>query len=168
MAKAGVVVVYCADTSALIDMKNSYPMATFRTLWGNVSQLVAAGRFIAPPQVLEELERGDDELTTWARNNRGMFRSASQALFDKAKEVLGRFPDLVDRDKPHEDADPYVVALAAIESEGQMSLIDPAIMVVLTQEHRRIGKSRIPHAAEGFGLECIGPIQLLAKEGWQF
>jgi hypothetical protein len=97
-----------------------------------------------------------------------MFRSASQALFDKAKEVLARFPDLVDRDKPHEDADPYVVALAAIESEGQMSLIDPATFVVLTQEHRRVGKSRIPHAANGLGIECIGPTELLAREGWQF
>jgi hypothetical protein len=56
MATAGVVVVYCADTSALIDMKNTYPMATFRTLWRNLSELVETGRFIAPPQVLEELD----------------------------------------------------------------------------------------------------------------
>jgi len=167
VAEAGVVV-YCADTSALIDMKNTYPMSTFRTLWKNFGDLVTSGRLIAPPQVLEELERGDDELTAWARGHRDMFRPTSQGLFDKAKEVLRRFPDLVDQNKGHEDADPYVVALAALESEGQMRLIEPAIYVVLTQEHRRVGKSRIPHAAAGLGFECIGPTRLLANEGWEF
>ena len=161
-------VVYCADTSALIDMKNTYPMATFRTLWRNVAELVEAGRLIAPPQVLEELERGDDELTDWARANRSMFRSSTQELIDKTKEVLTRFSDLVDRNKEREDADPYVVALAVLLSEGQMELLEPVTGVVLTQEHRRIGKSRIPHAAAGFGLACIGPAQLLQDEGWEF
>jgi Domain of unknown function (DUF4411) len=161
-------VVYCADTSALIDMKNTYPFATFRTLWKNFGDLVDSGRLIAPPQVLEELERGDDELTTWARGHRAMFRASSQELLDKAKAVLQRFPDLVDRNKEHEDADPYVVAQAALENEGQLSLLKPATCQVLTQEHRRIGKSRIPHAAAALGLECIGPTRLLAQEGWEF
>jgi len=43
----------------------------------------------------------------------------------KAKEVLRRYPDLVDRNKEHEDADPYVLALAALESEGRLKLIEP-------------------------------------------
>jgi len=152
----------------LIDMKNTYPLETFPTLWRNLGDLVTGGRLIAPPQVLEELERGDDVLTAWARAHRTMFRRSSQELFDKAKDVVARFPDLVDRNKEHEDADPYVVALAALESEGQQSLLTPATCVVLTQEHRRIGKSRIPHAAAGLGLDCIGPTQLLANENWEF
>jgi Domain of unknown function (DUF4411) len=164
----GAAVIYCADTSALIDMKNTYPMDTFRTLWTKVKALVEAGRLIAPPQVLEELERGDDELTDWAQDNRAMFRGSTQELVDKTKEVLARYPALVDPNKEHEDADPYVVALAALENVGQMSLLEPTKCVVLTQEHRRIGKSRIPHAAAGFGLECIGPTQLLADERWEF
>jgi hypothetical protein len=123
---------------------------------------------IAPPQVLEELERGDDELTTWAHDHRSMFRSSTQELLDKAREVLQRFPDLVDRNKEHEDADPYVVAQAALENEGQLNLLAPTRCQVLTQEHRRIGKSRIPHAAAGFDLDCIGPTQLIAQEGWEF
>ena len=133
-------VVYCADTSALIDMKNTYRMATFRTLWRNLENLVADGRLIAPPQVLEELERGDDELTDWARINRKMFRASTQELVDKTRDVVSRFPDLVDRNKEHEDADPYVVALAVVESEGQMDLLEPSTYVVLTQEHRRIAE----------------------------
>jgi Domain of unknown function (DUF4411) len=144
-------------------------MATFPSVWRNMAALVEAGRLLAPHAVLEEIRRGDDELVEWADSHRHMFRATDQTLLDKVKEVLRQFPDLVDPLKEEEDADPYVVAQAILEVEGQTDLLkEPTMCGVVTQEHRRLGRTRIPHACSHYAIECFDFRELFKRENWQF
>jgi hypothetical protein len=159
---------YCADTSALFDLKEHWQMAVFPSLWTRIDVLIEEGRLLAPHAVLEEIRRGDDELVAWANERAMMFRPVTAAVLGKAKEVLARFPELVDPLKQHEDADPYVVAQALLDvQQDQASLFGRrTTCAVLTQEHRRIGRIRIPHACGGFGIECFDFRELFRREGW--
>jgi hypothetical protein len=159
---------YCADTSALFDLKEHWQMGVFPSLWTRIDRIVAEGRLFAPQAVLEEIRRGDDELVAWATSRPGMFRPLSAEVLLKAKEILARFPDLVDSTKRHEDADPYVVAQAVLEGESPGDLLSPpSICAVLTQEHRRIGRIRIPHACAAYGIECFDFRELFRRESIQ-
>lgn len=55
-------IVYCIDTSALIDLNRMYSRDIFPTLWRRLGDLVKSGRLFAPLEVLREVEKGDDEL----------------------------------------------------------------------------------------------------------
>ena len=61
---------YCFDTSAFIDLRNSYPNDVFSTLWDNIASLISSGHLISPYQGLRELEQKDDGLLGWAREQR--------------------------------------------------------------------------------------------------
>lgn len=160
---------YCFDTAALIDLKGYWSMASFPSVWRSLEGLVDEGRALSPHAVLEEIRRGDDELVMWSRAHPQMFRPTDPALLQRTREVLGWFPDLVDASKEHEDADPYVVAQALLEQEGQLSISsDPVSCAVITQEHRRIGRVRIPHACQGYSLECFDVREVIRREGWTF
>ena len=52
---------YCADTSALFDLKEHWQMGVFPSLWTRIDRIVAEGRLFAPQAVLEEIRRGDDD-----------------------------------------------------------------------------------------------------------
>jgi hypothetical protein len=159
---------YCIDTSALIDFKDRYPQAVFSTLWGKMEQLVEDDRLIAPHDVLEELKRGDDEITTWAKRHSKMFRQQDATLLRQASDVLRQVPDLADPNKAGAHADPFVVALAFIEHERGQSLLFEYSCVVVSHEGKSKGRRRIADACSHFGLECIILPTLFTREGWSF
>ena len=80
-----------------------------------MSQL-AKDHIYFPPEVVHELERGSsggppvDPALAWVRQHRSACERT--ARWETVKTVLQRVPDLLDADNPHEQADPYVVALA--------------------------------------------------------
>jgi len=159
--------VYCADTSAFIEFKILYPIATFPGLWKRLETLIGWERLVAPHAVLEEIERGDDELVEWSRGHRAMFKQDTEDLVNKVKEILEPFPDLVDESKEVEDADPWVVALAVLE-DGRGDLLVMRKCAVITQEHRRMGRSRIPIVCDRQGIECFDWREVFKREGWKF
>jgi len=64
--------IYCIDTSGLIDLGRRYPERVFGALWREIERLINRGRLIAPREVLRELQRGDDEMYTWAKKHERM------------------------------------------------------------------------------------------------
>jgi hypothetical protein len=85
------------------------------TVLNGFSELAEAGSLMFPPEVLGELERGaasaePDPPLVWARKHRE--QAEKPASFETVKAVLKVVPDVLDPDAPHEQADPYVLALA--------------------------------------------------------
>lgn len=108
---------YCIDTNALIDLwRRLHPPDIFPSLWEKIEALIHDGRFIAPREVLNELEKVDDDLLKWAKKHRTIFRDLEIDQQEHVKDRLSIFPNLVDIDKTIPDADPFVIALAMTES----------------------------------------------------
>jgi len=156
--------IYCIDASSLIKLKQDFPRAVFPSVWKRVEQLVVDTRLIAPDEVARELEP-DDELRPWAKQHKKMFRRINQQQLHSAQEVMAEFPALAKPGKFGPAADPFVVALARIESQPADSLFKKAACVVVTEER---GPQSIQGACRHFQIACATLIELFQREGWVF
>ncbi len=164
-------IVYCVDTSALIDLKWWYPEDVF-AVWDELGKLVTSRRLIAPRQVLEELKRKDDTLLKWVMKHRRMFCSLDEGQIAALQEVESRFPDLVDHMKQIPDADPFVVGLAVARqrARSQDDLFTTHEHVVVTQEKLSApgGRRRIPNVCQAYGVRWLPLIEMFRCEKWRF
>lgn len=83
--------VYCIDTSALIDGWKDYPPENFG-VWNNINDLINENRLISPYHVLDELEVGGDDLFTWCKE-KNFFCSPTGETPRIVTEILTNFPD---------------------------------------------------------------------------
>jgi len=167
-------IVYCIDSSALIDLRILYRRSTFPRLWSDMTGLVQSGRLIAPRQVWAEI-RKDNELPSWVRlrDNRRMFLRLKASGAQVAGNIINQFPGLVDMDKETTDADPFVIAIAITKSREQQDLLNPRRYVVVTSEEPHPhGKPHIPDVCRAMGVDCMFGYRVLGdlfeKEGWSY
>ena len=101
------------DANAIIDLKQ----VRVRELWDlflRLQQRVGDGDICIPREVIDEVGRvrHPDGPGTWAEGMRGRQHYPIEADPKIIKNLLRTMPNLLDSEKDHEDADPYVVALA--------------------------------------------------------
>lgn len=170
--------VYCIDTSALINLKQHYPSRIFPGVWQALARLVEQGRLIAPTEVREEVNRGNDELAPWLLENKAMFEEATLSRYlDKYQWVIAHYPALVDATAEHEQADPHIIALVLHKRSGQASYLTPANRVIVSESgnveyvvvsDESLKPNKIPTVCHALGIECIKHRDLLTREKWRF
>ncbi len=63
---------YCFDTSVFIHAAlRAYPQINFPSFWNNLDTLIQSGNVVCPKAVLNELEKKDDDLLSWAKMRAG-------------------------------------------------------------------------------------------------
>jgi hypothetical protein len=144
-----------------VDLK-WYFLEVFPSLWGDMENLISEGRLIAPREVLAELmQYGDkeDTLLRWAKAHRRMFVDLDEEQQQMVLTVNRDFPNLVDRDKTTEDADPFLVALAKSRGCG-----------VVTQERPTVPpkRPRIPNVCEKYEVKCVSLKDFFMEQGWKY
>jgi hypothetical protein len=139
----------------------------FPGVWNRISDLAKARRLISPVAVQRELKGKADEVLQWAKMRKRVFVRLDLVQQRIVREILARFPDFVDPNKPVPEADPFVIALALARNR-QVGLL-PAEWVVVTQEKLRpSGRPRIPNVCAAFDLRCIDILELFRQENWTF
>lgn len=58
---------YIFDTNIFIRSKNEMPMETWPTFWTRMRELIEAGHIRSSIEVKKEINRGNDELTSWIK-----------------------------------------------------------------------------------------------------
>ena len=107
---------YSFDTSAFIDgWERYYPPDIMPDLWEDLSSMIENGTIIITERVYEELQRHDNELSDWIALNKVCIVKLDENQISKAKELLGKYPKLVDVKKLLH-ADTWVVTLAITEN----------------------------------------------------
>ncbi|WPM32906.1 DUF4411 family protein [Hydrogenobacter sp. T-2] len=154
-------VVYIVDTSALIDLKDKYPMDIFEGLWKEIEKLCKFRRFIAPEEVRKEIR--DDGLIKWLRKSDMLFISPDSEQVEKVKEILSKHISLA-KEEGKANADPWLIALAIVRVRSQLF---KGKHVILTQESKTKA-NRIPAVAKEYGIECYDLIELFRSERWKF
>lgn len=130
--------VWVIDTSSLLAIDEECSAAEARAAYALMTRLVEEGRLVWPPQVEEELSRGNpDEPTRWAQEN----QTGKQApTFDLVQDVMAKAGNVVDKHKAEEDADAYVLALALrVVGDGRR-------ICVVTNDYRD-GRGRLSMAS---------------------
>jgi hypothetical protein len=156
---------YSVDTSTLMDWQaRFYPTDVFPGLKARIEGLIGEGRLQAVALVQEEINAiGTPEMRTWAADQTGLYVPPDPALQAQATQIQIRYPDLVDVNNLHEQADPYVIALAKQRN-----------WIVVSQEtsahEKRNPRKRyyIPDVCRDLGISCINLLGLMRREGWSF
>lgn len=60
---------YLFDTNIFIRSKNEMPMHIWPTFWTRMTELIKSGVVFSCEKVKQEIERGNDELTIWIKDN---------------------------------------------------------------------------------------------------
>lgn len=160
---------YLLDANVLIQAKNFYyRFDIFPAFWDWLDSEKQKGTLASIVPVYEELTRGTDELSKWAkeRQHTGWFLpvddEATQREFsDIAAWVMGsHFKDQA-KTEFLSVADPWLVARAATMGctiVTHEKMLDPTI--------RR--KVKIPNVCDAFGVECIDTFDLMNNLGARF
>ncbi len=150
---------YIFDSGPFIDLKN-YPIDIFTTLWDNILQMIKNGDIISSSEVLRELENYDDEIATWAKTQKKIFKKPSINEIETVKIILAKHPDLVKQEnvlsgKPY--ADPFVIAQAKHNN-----------CILVHREKYKPNAHKIPNVCQTFNVKEISLFDFFRLEKWKF
>ena len=60
---------YLLDTNIFIRSKNEMPIGIYQSFWQKLAVLAQNGKIFSSVKVKEEIERGNDDLKQWCREN---------------------------------------------------------------------------------------------------
>lgn len=151
---------YCLDTNALIQPWNSYySMKLCPDYWSILDQLAHRKLIFCTTEVHREISRIDDELSKWIKLRSHLFRDVSDGVQQRLREVLQKFPRLVDSTKDRSMADPWVIAHALAEN---------ATVVTKERASESPKRIKIPDVCDHFGVRWINDFQFVTEIGIRF
>ncbi|MFH1849337.1 MAG: DUF4411 family protein [archaeon] len=161
---------YIMDTSSLIELNRRYPIDVFPSLWKNVEELINKGMLISHREVLKEISVKDDALKKWAVKQKNLFRDTDEKQAAIVKEILKKYPSLINSDGELSGADPFIIALAVSLDDGKQKTLVPTSKskIIVTEEKLRGAKIRIPYVSKEYSIDCINMIEMCRAEGWKF
>ena len=151
--------IYSVDSSALIHgWRRVYRPKNFGIVWDHLGALAEEGRLRASIEVLNELQKKEDELLVWCKDRKEkLFVEIDDDIQTHLSRIVGNHPRLVDTVKGRSSADPFVIALAATMNPN---------MIVVTEEYE--GKTRIPDVCIAESIEYCRLADLIERENWKF
>jgi Domain of unknown function (DUF4411) len=151
---------YSIDTSCLINAWNkSYQPDLFPSIWEHIDRLWRDDIIAVTEQVLQEIERKDDEIHAWCRERKDLFRPIDDALQDKLAELMAAHERIAATGDGRNFADPFVISLA--------KTFDPALTVVTEEDRGKATNPKIPYLCQQEGLQCINFNGLLRATNWK-
>lgn len=151
---------YSFDSSAFINgWRKQFPPDIVPPLWNNLAELIKEGRLRAAEEVWEELGRKDDELAEWASQQPGLFVTIDEAIQVPLGKLVRKYPRLLDTRRNRSGADPWVIALAALNG-----------WTVVTDEgpSGKLERPHIPDVCKDMSVPCINLLSVIRQEGWVF
>ena len=151
---------YSVDTSAIIEgWIRDFPPDVFPHAWMKIEELIDDRALVATEEVLIELERKHDKAYSWACQHKYMFIPTDEKIQEAVRNILREYGKLIDTRRNRSGADPFVIALALVES-----------LPVVTAENlsNSLDRPKIPDVCEALGIRWLNMIELFREQGWRF
>jgi hypothetical protein len=156
-------IVYSVDTSSLIEAyRFLYPMKNFPALWQEFEKLIKSDRLKMSELVFEEVMQ-DEVLDKWCRDK--VLKPYLESKIDDSdqktvRNILSKYPGMLNVKKGTSGADPWVVALAMKFQN----------VIVVTEEKStgNLQHPRIPDVCKVSNIECVTIAGIVKKENWIF
>ena len=151
---------YTLDSNILINMERLYPPDIFTTLWAAIEALAHQGNACICEAVLRELERGDDDLHSWAKQLSGFVCPTHQNEVGTVTLISNAHAGWVSGTE--NEADPWVIAHGLQEAR-----------TVVTEEGLKgpgtLDKNlKIPNVALEHGVPTMKFFAFVKAQGWTF
>jgi hypothetical protein len=153
---------YCLDANVLIEPWNKhFTMVRAPQYWKLLDDLAKREEAFCTMEVRREIEKKNEGLYAWVKAHKHLFREIDDEVQYHLREIMRKFPRLVDSCKFRSPADPWVIAHAMAEKA-----------VVVTKEqlelHNPQNKPKIPNVCDVFGIEWMDEFKLLDELGFSF
>ena len=152
---------YCLDTNVLIEPWNKYWSPELcPEYWEIIDELAKAGTIFCTHDVRREIEKVEDGLNDWVKARPYLIREVNEDVQKHVRNILVKYPRLVDTAKDRSMADPWVIAHA--KAEGA-TVVTREIGVGLNGK-----KIKIPDVCADFGVEWIDDMAFVREIGIKF
>lgn len=153
--------IYCLDTNVLIEPWNKYySMNLCSDYWELIDKLAKDGAIFCTEEVRHEIKKVDDELKDWVLARPYLIREITTQVQKNLRDVLKKFPRLIQHTKDRSMADPWVIAHAM-----------DAQATVVTKELNKgpnTQKVSIPDVCDAFQIPWMNDFEFLGKIGVKF
>ena len=159
---------YCLDTSVYTQAHRQYYAFDLAPgFWNSLKSHATDEILISPTAVLTELEKGNDELAKWAKDNRDILFSEPDV---KIVESFRQIADFINQryESEHwvrlflDGADPWVIAHAKAHDLIVVTMEGSKGSEELNPKTKRFqGKVKIPNICGHFGIKCISTFELI-------
>jgi len=156
---------YAVDTDVLITLMRYHPQdkPVYQAIWDEIESLIKQKNIFSTMEVYKEIIKysgKSDQLKKWAiSHKKRFFILPDKETYQLARDIVKRFPDLVDKKKlqtGEPDADPFLIALA--KSEGA---------TIITQERKDL-PNRIPMVASHYRVKSIDLYEFFEERKLKF
>lgn len=154
---------YSIDSSSLITAWNSlYPPDVFAGVWSRLSSAIDdEGAVKITEAVYIELERQRDTLFDWVdQRNTSFIVPFDRDIQKGVTTIQADYPSLVDIENERDFADPFVIALAKMNS-----------CTVVTEENlvgQQAKRLKIPNVCLGMEIDYLNFLGMIRAESWTF
>lgn len=160
---------YILDANVLITAsKNMYPIDIFPSFWNTLLDKATNKEFCLTEEVVEELNRGNDQLKDWLNNNIDCFeilKSNNQKLIDEYSLII---QSVVDNDNYYQSAKDE---FASIADSWLIAHAKNNNYIIVTQEKLNINSKKrimIPNVCNEFNIEYIDIVQFMRECQFHF
>ena len=145
---------YIFDSSIFITLQRRYPPDVYESLWEIIDKLIKEGIVVSSEEVFDEIKIGNDVLVEWAKKNKYAFIQSDEKIQNTVKQILKNNEKLVLGSKKTNGADPFVVALAIINS-----------CKVVTEETKNgeDNPPKIPNVCNSYGVKYLSFVDFLRE-----
>src|SRR4030042_3069351 len=156
---------YVVDTNVLITLMAHHPQdkPAYQAIWDEIESLIRQKNIFSTMVVYEEIIKylgKNDQLKKWAiSHKKHFFIPLDKETWQYAHDIMGKFPDLLDKKKlqtGEPDADPFLIALA--QSEGA---------TIITQERKDL-PNKIPMVALHYRVRTIDLYEFFEERKLKF
>lgn len=150
--------IYCLDASAFLTLSrtNDNIIEIPMSLWDHLKTLMVDGKIISHRIVFDEISsnnKNPDFITRWISDKKDYFLPRTDFQICEIPKIISKFPGLIDYKNEHEQADPWLIALA-IEKSKENTLFDIIASVVVSQENPN-SQQKIPAVCKCFGIRHL-------------
>jgi len=151
---------YCLDANFFVQGWNKYYSPDFCSgYWDIIDSLGKSGRVFIPQEVMNELQRKDDNLKKWLKDKKHLEHKIDLNVQNCLKKMYNADPShklLTNSEKNRSMADPWVIAHAMAENA-----------IVVTKEVKDTSPSskkvKIPNVCENMNIECIDDFEFIRR-----
>lgn len=149
---------YCIDSSSLFNLE-WYHQDVFINLWNDLERLINDHKLVAPQFVIGEFDDIFPEsyaCKKWLKRHDKLFFMNGD-VWEKAKLIRSRYPDLTKSNNPRSKADYYVIALA--QYLGNWTVVT---------EEKTNRKISMKFVCSQMNIPCINLYNFFKKCKWKY
>jgi hypothetical protein len=143
-------------------------MNVFPTLWARLQELIDSGRIEVPYMVAAEIEKKNDTLHNWIKENESSIAQLCKVQEDYMREIMATYGFLVKPTDSYTAADPFVIALARKLNAPKPIGPGDVEVTVLSDESQVPEKRRIPYVCDQYGIRYVNVRQFFEREQMTF